>query len=164
MRFSFVDRIGKVLPVFLLSSCALIIYLTPHPITLYSLDGEVLKGEYVFTGRMKGNVKVTRIPGGEVLTGEFTSVDNTTFSQGYSQSFGRAFGSASGPTGSAFGSAQASAYGQSVNVTTGGQFQGMGILTGEGTVIQCFYVGSMRTNNGFGKCKSNKGKEYDLQF
>ena len=74
-----------------LSSCA---HLTPHPITLYSLDGEVLKGEYVFTGRMKGRAKVTK--GGEVLSGEFTSADNTTFSQGWSRTLGSAQGNAHG--------------------------------------------------------------------
>jgi hypothetical protein len=29
--------------------------------------------------------------------------------------------------------------------------------------MQCFYMGSMRTNNGIGKCKSNHGKEYDAE-
>lgn len=125
---------------------------------------EVLKGEYVFTGRMKRNVKITKSPGGEILTGEFTSVDNTTFSRGFSQNFGSGFGSATGPGGTAFGSAQGSGYGQSWNVTTGGQYQGTGIVSGGGLAIQCFYIGSMRINNGVGKCKSNQGKEYDLQF
>jgi len=35
---------------------------------------------------------------------------------------------------------------------------------GKDAVMQCFYMGSMRTNNGIGKCKSNHGKEYDVQF
>ena len=30
--------------------------------------------------------------------------------------------------------------------------------------MQYFYMGSTRTNNGIGKYKSSKGKEYDLQF
>jgi hypothetical protein len=30
--------------------------------------------------------------------------------------------------------------------------------------MQCFYMGSTRTNNGIGKCKSSEGKEYDLKF
>jgi hypothetical protein len=85
----------------LLSSCA---YMT-HPITIYALDGEVLKGEYSFTSRMKGNVKVARPDSSEVLTGEFTSVDERSFSYGYSQAFGRAFGTAYGPGGTATGSA-----------------------------------------------------------
>jgi hypothetical protein len=89
---------------------------------------------------MKGDVKVTR-PTGAVLTGEFTSVDITTFSRAYSQTFGRVWSS-----------------------STAGQFQGSGMLSGEGVAIQCFYVGSMRTNNGYGQCKSNEGKEYNLQF
>src|SRR5437773_9267887 len=63
--------------------------MTPHAITIYALDGEVLKGEYSFTSRMKGNVKVARPDSSEVLTGEFTSVDERSFSYGYSQAFGR---------------------------------------------------------------------------
>jgi hypothetical protein len=54
----------------LLNSCAVVTYMTPHPITIYSLDGEVLKGEYTFNGRMKGTVQVTRVKDGEVFTGQ----------------------------------------------------------------------------------------------
>jgi hypothetical protein len=138
--------------------------MTPHPITLYSLDGEILKGEYTFTRRMKGNVKVARPDTGEVLTGEFTSVDERTFAYSYNQAFGRAFGTVFGPAGTAMGSAQASASGYSWGVSDSGRFQGMGFLHGQTIVMQCFYVGSTRTNNGIGKCKSSQGKEYDLQF
>ena len=131
---------------------------------MYSLDGEVLKGEYTFTSRMKGNVNVARPDGGEVLTGEFTSVDERMFSYGYSQAFGRAFATAYGLGGTATGSATANASGYGWRVSDSGRFHGMGFLRGPHTVIQCFYVGSTRTNNGIGKCKSGDGKEYDLQF
>ena len=142
-------------------SCA---YMTPHAITIYALDGEVLKGEYSFTSRMKGNVKVARPDSSEVLTGEFTSVDERSFSYGYSQAFGRAFGTAYGPGGTATGSATANASGYGWRVSDSGRFQGMGFIRGPHTVMQCFYMGSTRTNNGIGKCKSSEGKEYDLQF
>lgn len=147
-----------------LSSCAVVNYVTPHPITIYSLDGEVLKGEYSFTGRMKGTVKATRTQDGEKLTGNFISVDDTTFSSSFSQTFGTAYGTAYAPGVTVLGSAYGSASGNSWTRTTGGRFHGMGVLTGNDTVMQCFYMGSMRTNNGIGKCKSNHGKEFDLQF
>jgi len=140
-------------------SCA---YMTPHAITIYALDGEVLKGE--FSSRMKGNVKVARPDSSEVLTGEFTSVDERSFSYGYSQAFGRAFGTAYGPCGTATGSATANASGYGWRVSDSRRFQGMGFIRGPHTVMQCFYISSTRTNNGIGKCKSSEAKEYDLQF
>jgi hypothetical protein len=157
MRFS---RVSMVLCLIFLNSCAM----TPRPITIYSLDGEVLKGEYSFTGSMKGVVKVTRAQDGEVFEGNFTSVDDTTFSTSYGQAFGSAYGTANAPGGTVLSNAYGSARGSTFTQTTGGRFNGMGVLTGRGTVMQCFYMGSMRTSNGIGKCKSNHGKEYDLQF
>ena len=142
-------------------SCA---YMTPHAITIYALDGEVLKGEYSFTSRMKGNVKVARPDSSEVLTEEFTGVDERSFSYGYSQAFGRAFGTAYAPGGTATSSATANASGYGWRVSDSGRFQGMGFIRGPHTVMQYFYMGSTRTNNGIGKCKSSEGKEYDLQF
>jgi hypothetical protein len=147
-----------------LTGCAIIHYMTPHPITLYSLDGEVWKGEYVFTGSMKGTAKVTKSTGGEMLTGQFTSVDNTTYSHGFSRVFSTAQASAYGAGGLITGSGTSSDFGHSLTRTTAGQYQGIGVLTGENIVIECFYIGSMRTGNGFGRCKSNQGKEYSLQF
>ena len=61
----------------------MITYMTPHRITVYSLDGELLRGEYTFTGRMKDKVKVSQPMG--VLTEEFNSVDERTSSYGSSQ-------------------------------------------------------------------------------
>jgi len=113
---------------------------------------------------VKGNVKVARPDSSEVLTGEFTSVDERSFSYGYSQAFGRAFGTAYGPCGTATGSATANASGYGWRVSDSGRFQGMGFIRGPHTVMQCFYMGSTRTNNGIGKCKSSEAKEYDLQF
>src|SRR5205809_4382070 len=142
-------------------SCA---YMTPHAITIYALDGEVLKGEYSFTSCLKGNVKVARPDSSEVLTGEFTSVDERSFSYGYSQAFGRAFGTAYDPGETATASATAIASGYGRRVSDSGRFEGMGFIRGPHTVMQCFYMGSTRTNNGIGKCKSSEAKEYDLQF
>jgi len=45
-----------------------------------------------------------------------------------------------------------------------GGFRAWDLFEGPHTVMQCFYMGSTRTNNGIGKYKSSKGKEYDLQF
>ena len=147
-----------------LNSCAVVTHMTPHPITIYSMDGEVLKGEYSFTGRMKGTVKATRAQDGEMFEGNFTSVDDTTFSTSYSHAFGSAYSTANTPGTTVLSSAYGSATGNTWTRTTGGRFHGMGVLAGKDTVLQCFYMGSMRTNNGIGKCKSNHGKEYDLQF
>src|SRR5437667_2872408 len=102
--------------------------MTPHPITIYALDGEVLKGEYSFTSRMKGSVKVARPDSSEVLTEEFTGVDEQSFSYGYSQAFGRAFGTAYGPGGTATSSATANASGYGWRVSDSGRFQGMGFI------------------------------------
>src|SRR5205823_10263431 len=115
--------------------------MTPHAITIYALDGEVLKGEYSFTSRMKGNVKVARPDSSGVLTGEFTSVDERSFSYGYSQVFGTAYG----PGETATGSATANASGYGWRVSDSGRFQGMGFIRGPHTVIQCFYMDSTRT-------------------
>jgi hypothetical protein len=104
--------------------------MTPHPITIYSLDGEVFKGDYTFTSRMKGNVKVARPDGGEVLTGEFTTVDERAFSYGYSQAFGRAFGTAYAPGTTVLGSATANASAYGCSVSDSGRFQGMGFIRG----------------------------------
>jgi hypothetical protein len=138
--------------------------MTPHPITIYSFDGEVLKGEYSFPARMKGAVTVTRAQDGERFEGNFTSVDDTTFSTSYGQVFGGAHGTAFAPGTTVFSSAYRNATGNSWTRTTAGRFHGMGVLTGKDTVMHCFYIGSIRTNNGIGKCKSNRGKEYDLQL
>jgi hypothetical protein len=117
-----------------------------------------------FTSRMKGNVKVARPDGGKVLTGEFTTVHERAFSYGYSQAIGRAFGTAYAPGTTVLGSATANASAYRCSVSDSRRFQGMRFIRGPHTVMQCFYMGSKRTNNGIGKCKSSERKEYDLQF
>jgi hypothetical protein len=125
-------RLAKLLlTLALLNSCAALSY----PLTIYSLDGEVLKGEYSFTGQMKGTVKVTRIQDGEVLMGNFTSVDDTTFSTSYGRMFGSTYGTAYGPGGTAIGREYGSASGSSRTRTTAGRFHGMGVITGKDTVM-----------------------------
>lgn|SRR5918996_3840501 len=130
-----ITRLCTILLLALLNSCAVVTYMTPHPITVYSLDGEVLKGEYSFSGRMKGTVRVTRLQDGEIFTGDFTSVDDTTFSTAYARVFGTAYGRAYGPAGAATGSAYGSATGNSWTRTTGGRFHGIGVLTEKDTVM-----------------------------
>jgi len=116
---------------------------------MYSLDGEVLDGRYG-----GGRLKVT-MPSGEVLEGEYVTVRDVTrvYDPSYSTGSGGGFwaGVAEGLEGN--------------RKIEGPYFHGQAFMRGNrGTNIECNYSGSSRTNRGFGKCRSNKGKEYNLQF
>ena len=154
-----------------------------HSISMYSMDGEVLNGNYRFAREGTGLIKVIGSDG-EVLTGNFARVGSTTFvesfkktfgsgsiivygpdASAYENAFGGAFASSYAPSGSAYGDTFKSASGNSGTVVAGPRFYWTASLRGNrGTTMGCYFIESSYTGHGFGRCKSNTGKEYSVEF
>jgi hypothetical protein len=135
-----------VLGAFLLTNCSL-------NGRLYNLStGEQLTAKFTYSGSGRGQIQLTS-PGGESFNGEYVTV------AGGSMAWGTIFSSVYTPGGSAFGSA--SAVGGSIE----NMQKGSAIVTGnKGTVIQCEYVTSAYSAQGYGACQDNKGNHYKLMF
>lgn len=123
-------------------------------------------------------------PENEVLIGRFIRVDRTLFAQGYEQTFGRGTIETDGPDLSRYGNAFAgllgtssafheTAYAEPVDGPTaqpaksvsGPLFYWIAALQGDRRlVLGCYLIGSFYTGRGFGRCKSQSGKEYLVDF
>jgi hypothetical protein len=123
-------------------------------------------------------------PENEVLVGRFVRVDRTIFAEGYEKTFGRGTIEMDGPDlsrhGNSFGGLLASstvfhetAYtdgsagfaGQPTRTVSGPLFYWTASLQGDRrTVLGCYLIGSLYTGNGFGRCKSQSGTEYRVDF
>jgi hypothetical protein len=168
-------EIALAVSLFFLSACV-------HHLSMHSKDGQKLTGRYRFAADDSGLIQVVD-PGGELLHGRFVRVGRTTFVDGYEKVFGR--GSIAvyepdlsdgNPFSGVFGSSSAlpdSAYGESFNSTSGKSelmvrgplFYWSASLVGDrGTRMGCYLIGSSYTGHGFGKCKSDAGQEYSVEF
>lgn len=169
-------HIGFLLITFLfLSACV-------HKLSMHSKDGQILTGRYRFGAGDSGLIQVTG-PGGELLNGRFTRVSRAAFVDSYHAAFGLGSIAVYGPEMSdkspfagVFGSSSAlpdSAHGERFN-KSGGQseisvhgplFYWNASLIGErGSKMVCYLIGSSYTGHGFGKCKSDPGQEYTVEF
>lgn len=161
---------------------ALVLAACSHPITMLSADGDKFAGRYRF-GREDSGVMQIHGPENEVLVGRFIRVDRTVFADAYEKTFGRGTIEMDGPDlsryGSAFGGLLGSsvfhetAYaeavtgfaGQPAKAVSGPLFYWMVSLQGDRrAVLGCYLVGSSYTGNGFGRCKSQSGREYRVDF
>ena len=159
-----------------LSSCS-------YPVTMSSVQGDRFVGLYRY-GREDSGVMQIRGPENEVLVGRFVRVDRTMFAEGYERTFGRGTIEMDGPDlsrhGNSFGGLLASstalhetAYtdastgfaGQPTRTVSGPLFYWVASLQGDRrSVLGCYLVGSSYTGNGFGRCKSQSGTEYRVDF
>jgi hypothetical protein len=164
------------LSLLLLAGCA-------HDLTVYSKDGQELNGKYRF-GREDGGIIQISGANGEILNGRFVRVARATFVAGYEQTFGHGsiatygpdlsaygnpfagvFGSSSALLDTAFGETFDSARSGSEVAVRGPLFYWTASLRGDqGTAMGCYLIGSSYTGHGFGKCKTDTGYEYSLEF
>jgi hypothetical protein len=154
-----------------------------HPLSRVSLDGEKFSGRYRFGREGTGLMQIYG-PDNEVLIGRFMRVDRTVFVQDYEKAFGRRTIEADGPDLSrhvtAFGGLlgnsstfHETAYaepsqgipGQPARSVSGPLFYWTASLQGDRRlVLGCFLIGSAYTGHGFGRCKSQTGKEFHVDF
>jgi len=162
---------------------ALILSACSYPMTMSSADGDKFAGRYRF-GREDSGVMQIHGPENEVLVGRFIRVDRTVFTEGYEKTFGRGTIETDGPDlsryGSAFGGllgsssvshetaytdALAGFAGQPAKAVSGPLFYWMASLQGDRRVVLgCYLIGSSYTGNGFGRCKSQSGREFRVDF
>jgi len=140
-------------PLFLVAVVALSLSCGARKARLYNLDsGQVLNASFTWGGSGKGKLTIV-MPDGEQCTGEYVTVPEG------SSTWGSVFGTVYGPGGSVSGSAT----GYSVSVE--GKQKGTAIATSnKGTVIECEYVTSSWSPQGYGACQDNKGTVYRLMF
>jgi hypothetical protein len=123
-------------------------------------------------------------PDNEVLIGNFTRVGRTAFAENYEKTFGRGTIELDGPdlsrhggtiggvlgTSSVFhetasANPEAVLDGSKTKVISGPLFYWIAHLQGDRrTVLGCYLVGSSYTGNGFGRCKTQSGKEFHIDF
>jgi hypothetical protein len=168
-------RIAVILALLLLAGCV-------HKLSMHSKDGQTLTGRYRFGAGDSGLIQVTG-PGDELLSGRFKRVSRADFVENYHAAFGLGsiavygpemsdkspfagmFGSSSTLPDSAHGESFNSAGGKSEISVHGPLFYWNASLVGErGTKMVCYLIGSSYTGHGFGKCKSDPGQEYTVEF
>jgi hypothetical protein len=153
-----------------------------HPLTMHSKDGQRLSGRYRFARNDSGLIQVTGAKG-EVFHGRFLRVARSAFIENYEKLFGRGsiavsepelrganpfagvFGSSSTIADSAYGESFDRAPGKSELAVRGPLIYWTASLWGDrGTTMGCYLIGSSYTEHGFGRCKSNAGSEYSVEF
>ena len=168
-------EIALAVSLFFLSACV-------YDLRMHSKDGEKLTGRYRFAAEDSGLIQVFG-PGEELLNGRFIRVARATFVEGYEKAFGRGsvavyepdlsdgipfagmFGSASAFPDSAYGESFDKAREKSEMTVRGPLFYWSASLTGNrGTKMGCYLIGSSYTGHGFGKCKTDAGQEYTVEF
>ena len=168
--------LGPGLVLFLLGGCS-------HPMSMVSPEGVSYDGQYRF-GREDGGLMQIYGPENEVLIGRFSRVSRKAFVESYQKTFGRGTieihgpdlsrhaGSLSGVLGptsgfheTAYADPVAAAEGRPTKSITGPLFYWVASLQGDRrTVLGCFFIGSSYTGSGFGRCKSQSGEEYKIDF
>ena len=166
-----------------LTFALLLIGACSYPITMQSTQGETYVGRYRFSRDDSGLMQISG-PENEVLVGRFSRVGRTTFVESYEKAFGRGTieldgpdlsryaGSLSGflgPTSgfheTAYADPAAAADGRPTKSITGPLFYWVASLQGDRrTVLGCYFVGSSYTGGGFGRCKSQAGDVYSIDF
>lgn len=164
------------LSLFILPACI-------HGLSMYSMDGEKLSGRYRFARENTGLIQVTGSDG-EVLNGKFVNVGRATFVESYQRTFGVGSIAVDGPDISPYGNAFGGIFGRSYALTDAARGQTFNSAAGSsetvvrgplfywtvslrgdrGTTMGCYFIGSSYTGRGFGRCKSNTGKEYSIEF
>ena len=154
-----------------------------HDFTMHSKDGQELNGRYRVAQNDTGLIQILG-PDGETLNGRFAPVARATFVASYEQTFGRGSIATYGPDVSAYGNLFAggfgnssalsdTAFGETFNSALRGSemavrgplFFWTASLRGDrGTTMRCYLIGSSYTGHGFGKCKSDAGHEYSVEF
>ena len=164
-------------PIFLLFLSACV-----YDLSMHSKDGEKLSGRYRFAAEDSGLIQIVG-PGGELLNGRFVRIARTTFVDGYEKFFGRGsiavyepdlsngnpfsgmFGSSSALPDSAYGESFDKTREKSESMVRGPLFYWSASLTGNrGTTMGCYLIGSSYTGHGFGKCRTDAGHEYTVDF
>ena len=169
----------------LVSIAAVMVFVSgcSHPMSMVSLEGEKFAGRYRFGREGTGLMQIYG-PDNEVLIGRFIRVDRTVFAQGYEKTFGRGTIETDGPDLSRFGNTFGGLLGNSsafhetayaeplvgaasepAKTVSGPLFYWTASLQGDRRlVLGCYLIGSAYTGNGFGRCKSQSGKEYSVHF
>jgi hypothetical protein len=168
--------ISLALALLLLGACS-------HPMSMVSPEGRVFDGRYRF-GREDGGLMQIYGPENEVLIGRFSRVGRTAFVESYQKTFGPgtieldgpdlshhagSLGGVLGPTSgfheTAYADPMAAAQGRPTKTISGPLFYWVASLQGDRrTVLGCFFIGSAYTGSGFGRCKSQSGQEYNIDF
>lgn len=163
--------------------CLWVLPACSHGLSMHSMDGEKLSGRWRFARADTGLIQVTG-SGGEVLNGKFVRVGRTTFIQSYEKTFGSGSIAVDGPdfssygnafgglfvgsyalTDAAYGELFSSASGHSGTTVSGPLFYWIASLRSDReTTMGCYLIGSSYTGHGFGRCKSDSGKEYSVEF
>jgi hypothetical protein len=167
----------------LLLAGALSCFACSYPMTMVSLDGERFLGRYRFAREGTGLMEISG-PENEVLIGRFVRVDRTIFIQDYEKAFGSHTIDADGPDLSRYGNTFGGLFGnsstfhetayaepmpdapsQSGKSVSGPLFYWTASLQGDRRmVLGCYLIGSAYTGRGFGRCKSQTGKEFHVDF
>ncbi len=154
-----------------------------HPMSMKSPEGVTYGGQYRF-GRDDNGLMRIHGPENEILIGSFSRVGRTAFVENYEKAFGRgtieldgpdlsrhagSLGGVLGPTSgfheTAYADPVAAAEGRPTKSITGPLFYWVASLQGDRrTVLGCFLIGSNYTGGGFGRCKSQSGREYNIDF
>jgi len=123
-----------------------------YPVNDMASKTGVLEAEYKDSGMGGGQVTII-MPDGEILNGEYSTVDTSNVG------FGSIYASVYGTGGSAFGSGTATSY------SVPGSSPGIVSLFGnKGTMMQCEYFVSNWSGKGGGACISADGALYRLHF
>lgn len=159
-----------------LSACA-------YPMSMTSPEGEKFAGRYRF-GREDSGLMQINGPENEILIGRFARVGRTNFVENYEKTFGRGTIELEGPDLSrhggtiggvlgtssifhetAYADPVAAAAGKPTKVISGPLFYWVASLQGDRrSVLGCFLIGSSYTGSGFGRCKSQTGREFRIDF
>ena len=120
-----------------------------YPVNDKAAETGTLQAKYVDSGVGGGEASII-MPDGEILNGEYSTVDNSTVG------FGSIYTSVNVAGGAAFGSGSAT--------SVPGSSPGIASFYGtNGTMMQCEYFVS-RSGKGGGACKSDDGALYRLHF
>lgn len=140
-------KLTAIIPVlFLATACTMNARLYPLA------GGDVLPAEFSYSGSGRGDIRLT-LPGSTTCSGEYVTVS------GGSTSWGSIFASASGPGG--YATARGTAY--SVDIPNMQKGSAVGACT-DGRVVECEYVTSSWSPQGYGACKDSTGALYKLMF
>jgi len=123
-----------------------------YPINHQAAKTGIIRVTFIDTLMGQGELSAI-LPDGEVLQGEYTTVDSS------SRSYGNIYTHISSTLGSAYG------YGSTSSTTIQGSSPGNATLYGNnGTRVDCDYIANNFSRNGFGVCKTSDGALYKLHF
>lgn len=140
------------LVVLLLSVCATSCTMTLAA-RIYDLDSAaVLQATFKYSGSGKGPIFVDT-PEGQTCEGEYVTVAGGT------TGWGTIFAAGYAPTGSA------TAVANTIAVEAENKQKGSAVATcSDGMVVECEYVTSAWSAQGYGGCRDNRGRRYKLMF